>query len=74
MDDRANRNLKLNRMNFLLRVKDVNEVFISHNNRGIFTENIYRDYIKERFRISRSTFFRYLTIPYKKELNDIGLI
>ena len=59
------------RYNFLLRVRDVNEVFLLHNKRGVFSENIYRMYVKDRFHISRSTFFRYLTIPYKKKLGSI---
>jgi len=59
------------RVNFLLRVKDVNEVYNEHKVRGVFISNIYRDYIRDRFRISRATFYRYLTIAYNRELKDI---
>lgn len=56
------------RRNFLLRVKQVNEIFIEHHRRGVFAENIYRLYIRDRFYISRRTFYSYLTIPYLREL------
>ena len=57
--------------NFLLRVERVNEVFLEHSQRGIFTENIYRLYVRDRFLISRATFYRYLTIPYRRYLNEL---
>jgi hypothetical protein len=57
-----------NRRNFLLRVKDVNEVYLDHHSRGIPAEYIFRNHVHERFRISRTTFFEYLAIPYKREL------
>jgi hypothetical protein len=57
-----------NRRNFLLRVKDVNEVYLEYHNHGVPAEYIFRNYINERFRIGRTTFFEYLTIPYKREL------
>jgi hypothetical protein len=66
----TNRELR-RRYNFLLRVKQVNEIFIEHNRRGVFTENIYRLYIRDSFFISRTTFYSYLTIPYARELERI---
>ena len=57
-----------NRHNFLLRVKRVNEIYVEYSRRGIFAENIYRLYIRDQFLISRATFYTYLSIPYKKEL------
>lgn len=57
--------------NFLLRVKDVNEVYLEHKKRGATAEWIYKNQIEERFRLSRSTFFNYLTIPYKTLLKQI---
>ena len=62
-----------NRRNFLLRVREVNEVYLLYSKRGVFTEKIYRLYVRDRFYISRATFFRYLTIPYKKELADANV-
>ena len=60
--------MSYNRYNYLLRVKQVNEVYREHSCRGIFTEHIYRNYIRPRFYISRQTFYSYLTIPYAREL------
>ena len=60
-----------NRKNFLLRVERVNEVYLEHARRGVFVEHIYRNHIKDQFLISRSTFFTYLSIPYKKELEEL---
>lgn len=59
------------RHNFLLRVKRVNEIYIEHSRRGLFVENIYRMYIQEQFLIGRTTFYAYLSIPYKKELEEL---
>jgi hypothetical protein len=58
--------------NFLLRVRQVNDIYLEHSRRGVFTENIYRLYIRDRFFISRSTFYFYLSVPYKKLLNETG--
>jgi hypothetical protein len=58
--------------NFLLRVKQVNDIYIEQSHRGVFTENIYRLYIRDRFFISRSTFYSYLSVPYKKLLNELS--
>jgi len=60
-----------NRKNFLLRVERVNEVYLEYARRGVFVEHIYRNHIKDQFLISRTTFFAYLSIPYKKELEEI---
>lgn len=59
------------RKNYLLRVKEVNEIYMKHYKRGIFVEHIYRDYIRNQFYISRSTFYSYLSVPYKKELEEL---
>ena len=60
-----------NRENFLKKVKEVNEIYIEHHNKGIFNEYIYKHFIAEQFHISRSTFYTYLTIPYKTQLKAI---
>ncbi|MDR2009226.1 MAG: hypothetical protein LBQ22_01940 [Bacteroidales bacterium] len=57
---------------FLLkRVKEVNEIYMNHSKRGLSNEYIYRNYIRNVFHISRSTFYEYLTIPYAKEIKEI---
>ena len=62
-----------NRRHFLKRVKKVNEVYLEHANKGMFHLHIYDKFIKDAFNISRSTFYEYLSIPYKaliKELDE----
>lgn len=56
---------------FLQRVKEVNEIYIEQSKRGLFNEYIYRHFIRNRFHISRTTFYQYLTIPYASELKKI---
>lgn len=60
-----------NRFNFLQRVKEVNEIYLEYSSKGVFNEYIYINYIKDRFHISRTTFYNYLSIPYGKELKQI---
>lgn len=57
-----------NRYNFLSRVKEVNEIYVKYSSKGVFTEYIFNTYIKDVYKISRSTFWNYLSIPYEKEL------
>lgn len=71
MSNQKKRKGGYNRRNFLLRVKRVNEIYIEHSKRGIFVENIFRMYIRDQFLISRATFYIYLSIPYKKELEEL---
>ena len=62
-----------NRRNFLLKVKKVNEIYLEHSKRGVFVEYIFRNYIKNQFFISRTTFYEYLSIPYLKELEELDV-
>lgn len=59
------------RKNFLLRVKEVNEIYLEQSHRGLRNEYIYAHFIRNRFHISRTTFYQYLTIPYNAELKWI---
>jgi hypothetical protein len=59
-----------NSRNFLLRVKQVNEIYMEHAQRGLTVETIYRKYVKDQYLIARGTFYRYLSIPYKKLLSE----
>lgn len=56
---------------FLNRVREVNEVYIEQHRRGLSNEYIYRNFVRDRFHISRSTFYDFLTIPYAAELRKI---
>jgi hypothetical protein len=60
-----------NKNNFLLRVKEINEIYLEYSRKGCFTEYIYNTYIKDRYHISRTTFYTYLTIPYERQLKKI---
>lgn len=57
-----------NKKYYLNRVRAVNEIYKKYNAKGYNNEWIFKNLIKDRFFISRSTFYLYLTIPYKKEL------
>lgn len=60
-----------NKNNYLLRVKEVNETYKEYALKGYFNEYIYANFIKDRFHISRTTFYNYLTIPYERQLKQI---
>ena len=60
-----------NKINYLQKVAAVNEIFIKYAAKGLSNEYIYNNYIKNVFFISRTTFYNYLSIPYKKELKQI---
>lgn len=57
-----------NRYNFLLKVKAVNEIYLEYSKKGVSSGYIYKTYIQHQFFISRATFYAYLQIPYKKEI------
>lgn len=56
---------------YLNRVREVNEVYVEQSRHGLSNEYIYRNFIRYRFNISRSTFYNFLTIPYASELRKI---
>jgi len=60
-----------NRKNLLDKIRKVNEVYLKYKSKGEQNEFIYQNYIREQFNISRSTFYAYLTVPYKRELNEL---
>ena len=57
--------------NYLDRVREVNEIYSPISIKGVSNETIYREHIKKRFKISRSTFYKYLKTPYDIELEEI---
>lgn len=57
-----------NKNNYLNRVKAVNEIYKQYTAKGYSNEWIFKNLIKDKFFISRSTFYTYLSIPYKREL------
>ncbi len=63
--------MAFSRKNMLLRVKEVNELYVEKSKIGLSTEFIYRTFIAPRFHISRSTLYEYLAIPYERQLKEI---
>lgn len=64
--------MAFSRKNMLLRVKEVNELYVEKAKIGLSTEFIYRTFIEPRFHISRSTLYEYLAIPYERQLKEIS--
>lgn len=62
---------KYNRRNFLLRVKDVQDIYTEHHRRGCTDKYIYETHIYPFYKIGRTTFYNYLTIPAVKELKEL---
>ena len=60
-----------NRKNFLLRVKEINEIYKRETRKGLSNEYIFIHYVEPLYHISRATFYEYLTIPYERELKKI---
>ena len=59
---------KYNRRNYLLRVKDVQDIYMKHHQCGCTDTYIYATYIYPTYRISRTTFYNYLSTPAVREL------
>lgn len=60
-----------NRRNLLLKVKEVCEIYRRESGQGRSNEYIYLHFIKDRYHISRTTFYQFLTIPYERELKKV---
>lgn len=65
--------MSFSRKNLLCRVKEVNELFVEKQRIGLSTEYIYRTFVAPRYHISRTTLYNWLTIPYKKQLEELAL-
>jgi hypothetical protein len=48
------------------RIREVNEIYKEQSEKGLSNEYIYNHFIVDRYHISRTTFYSYLTVPYKK--------
>lgn len=55
--------------NILIRAIEVQNITLSHTAKGISQKWVYENVIYPRFFISRSTYYRYLAMPAKRELN-----
>lgn len=57
--------------NYYLRVMDVMEVYQEYKEKGYTNTWIYRNHIKDQFRISIKTMYSYMNVNYKRELLKI---
>ncbi len=60
-----------NRENLLRRVIDVQTTFKEHNKQGMVQEWIYTNIIHPKYKIGRTTFYNWLSIPAQRELEKI---
>lgn len=60
-----------NRRNFLLRVKDIQDIYLHHHERGCTDKFIYQNHIYPTYKIGRTTFYNYLATPAVKELKEL---
>lgn len=60
-----------NRRNFLLRVKDIQDIYTSYHERGCTDKYIYQTHVYPTYKIGRTTFYNYLAIPAMKELKEL---
>lgn len=62
-----------NNSNFLRRIADIQNITLEYKEKGCTQEWIYRRLIKDTYRISRSTYYRYLATAAKMKLKRKGL-
>ena len=62
---------KYNRRNFLLRVEDIQDIYTEYHRRGCTDKYIHETHIYPLYKIGRTTFYNYLTIPAVKELKEL---
>jgi predicted transcriptional regulator YheO len=60
-----------NKRNYLLKIIDIQNITLEQTEKGVFQESVYRNIISPRYFISRTTYYRYLSINAKKELKAI---
>lgn len=57
-----------NQKNKLLRIQDIQNVFNEEYKQGMVIEWVFKNKIKDRFRIGRNAFYKALKVNVKKEL------
>jgi len=60
-----------NRENHLLRIIEIQTIVLQHDGRGLPRKWVYENIIYPRYRISRTTFYKYLSINAKKQLKQL---
>ncbi len=60
-----------NRKNILKRIVDIQNTVLEHTNKGVSQEWVYNNIIAPNYRVSRSTFYSYLSVNAKLELKKL---
>ena len=59
------------RKHLLQRIREVNEIYLREHERGVSNEYIYAHYIRNKYFISRATFYDYLRCPYERQIQEL---
>lgn len=60
-----------NKINILKRIIDMQQLFKSEYKPGMSIEWVYNNVIYHRFKISRRTFYKWITYPAENELKEL---
>jgi len=63
--------MSYNKRNKLERICEIQRITLEHTRRGVTQKWVYDHVIYPRFLISISTFYNYLGVPARKELNKL---
>lgn len=63
--------IRYHNRNFYLKVEAMQQEYLSHSNSGRTEIYIYRKYIYPKFFISRATFYNWLAINPRRELDKL---
>lgn len=53
---------------------DIQEITLEHTKRGVTQEWVYQNVIYPKYRISRTTYYSYLSTPARRELKKIDKV
>lgn len=62
---------KYNRRNYLLRVRDIQNIYTEYHERGYTDVFIYKNHIYPTYKIGRTTFYSYLATPAERDLKEL---
>lgn len=61
-----------NQRNKLERICEIQRITLDHTRRGVTQKWVYDNVVRPRFLISIATFYNYLGIPARKQLNQLN--
>ena len=59
-----------NKKNILTRIVDIQDITLANTRKGVTQEWVYANIVFPQYRISRRTYYNYLSIPAKKLLKE----